>query len=322
MWNNRRFHAFDLYCRERFGCKLYKLSLDAGLSCPNRDGKLDTRGCIFCSSGGSGDFAQSRLLSVTAQIEAGKSLVASKNPSGRYIAYFQAFTNTYAPVSILEPMFLEAAEHSDIAALSIATRPDCLPPEIIKLLLRINEIKPVMVELGLQTIHAGTAQFIRRGYPLGIYEQAVYQLNSAGLEIITHLILGLPGESRDDMLASVRYVCSHPLSGIKLQLLHVLKGTDLAEYYTCHPEEFPLMDFDSYVEVLLSCLSVIPEDIVIHRITGDGPKKLLIAPVWSADKKHVLNSIEKEMKQRCFLQGCALKKETAGKETAQCSPRH
>ena len=307
MWNGRRFHSFDYDCRERFGCKVYKLSLDAGFTCPNRDGSLDTRGCIFCSAGGSGDFAASRFLSITSQIDVAKQHVASKNPSGRYIAYFQAFTNTYAPVSILREKYLEAARHPDIVALSIATRPDCLPDEVIKLLSVLNQIKPVTVELGLQTIHPKSAEWIRRGYPLEVYRDAVSRLDHAGLSIVTHLILGLPGESPADMLESVRYVSSLPLTGIKLQLLHVLKGTDLAEHYRLHPEAYPLLDLDSYVNTLLSCLAILPEHIVVHRLTGDGPKKLLLAPDWSANKKLVLNTIEKEMKSRSFLQGCALK---------------
>lgn len=307
MWNGRRFHTFDYDCRERFGTKLYKLSLDAGFTCPNRDGTLDTRGCIFCSAGGSGDFASDRRLSITGQIESAKRLVAAKNPGGRYIAYFQAYTNTYAPADRLEAVFMEAAAHPDIAALSIATRPDCLPDEVLALLARIRRIKPVTVELGLQTIHPQTAEFIRRGYPLETYCRAAEKLSALGLTLVTHLILGLPGETREDMLESVRYACGQKTNGIKLQLLHILRGTDLASYYEKHPENFPLLKMEDYIDTLLACLSVIPEDIVIHRITGDGPKKLLLAPMWSADKRLVLNTIEKEMKQRDFLQGNALR---------------
>ncbi len=303
MWNGRRFHTFDYDCKERFGSKLYKLSLNGGCSCPNRDGTLDTRGCIFCSAGGSGDFAASPMLGITEQIEAAKALVSAKNPSGRYIAYFQAYTNTYAPIERLEAMFTEAIRHPDIAALSIATRPDCLPDEVLQLLTRLCQKKPVTVELGLQTIHPHSAEFIRRGYPLATYDHAVQALHEIGVSIVTHLILGLPGETREDMLASIRHVCSLPLDGIKLQLLHVLKGTDLADYYEAHPEEFVLLDMQDYIDTLLACLAILPEHIVVHRITGDGPKKLLLAPLWSADKKHVLNTIEHTMKERNFLQG-------------------
>lgn len=315
MWNGKRYHSFDYDCRERFGTKLYKLSLNAGFSCPNRDGTLDTRGCIFCSAGGSGEFAADKKLSITQQIEQAKQLVASKNTSGRYIAYFQAYTNTYAPLPALEQVFFEAAGHPDIAALSIATRPDCLGSEVLSLLARLNKFRPVTVELGLQTIHAVSAAFIRRGYPLSVYTDAVRALNALGIGIVTHLILGLPGETRQDMLASVRHVCSLPLTGIKLSLLHVLKGTDLAAHYAAYPAAYPLMEFSSYLETLLSCLAAIPEDIVIHRLTGDGPKKLLIAPLWSANKKFVLNSIEKEMKRRDFRQGISCTQNPGQKTT-------
>ncbi len=303
MWNGKRYHSFDFDCRERFGKKLYKLSLNAGFTCPNRDGTLGTRGCIFCSAGGSGDFAASSKLTITEQIGQARQLVAAKNPSGQYIAYFQAYTNTYAPLPVLEHVFFEAASHPDIAALSIATRPDCLGREVLSLLKRLSEIKPVTVELGLQTIHENSAAFVRRGYPLNVYEEAVWALDSAGINIVTHLILGLPGETLPDMLATVHHVCTLPLSGLKLQLLYVLRGTDLATHFAAHPQAYPLMDFPTYLDALLACLSIIPEDIVIHRLTGDGKKQLLIAPLWSANKKFVLNSIEREMKCRNFLQG-------------------
>ncbi len=303
MWNGKRYHSFDYDCRERFGTKLYKLSINAGFSCPNRDGTLGTRGCIFCSAGGSGDFAAEPELGITAQLEQAKKLVAAKNPSGRYIAYFQAYTNTYAPLPVLERVFFEAAGHPDVVSLAIATRPDCLGGQVLPLLARLNDIKPVTVELGLQTIHGKSSRFIRRGYPLPVYEKAVRALDALGIGIVTHLILGLPYENLADMLSSVRYVCSLPLSGIKLSLLHVLKGTDLATHYAAHPDTYPLMDFTAYLDALLSCLSIIPEQVVIHRLTGDGPKKLLIAPAWSANKKFVLYSIEKEMKRRDFRQG-------------------
>lgn len=303
MWNGKRYHSFDYDCRERFGTKLYKLSLNAGFSCPNRDGTLDTRGCIFCSAGGSGEFAADRALGITDQLAQAKKLVAAKNPAGRYIAYFQAYTNTYAPLPVLERVFFEAAGHPDIASLAIATRPDCLGKDVLSLLARLNAVKPVTIELGLQTANEQSARFIRRGYPLPVYEEAVCALDALGIGIVTHLILGLPYEKEADMLASVRHVCSLPLSGIKLSLLHILKGTDLAIHYAAHPDAYPLMDFTAYLNVLLACLAILPEHIVVHRLTGDGPKKLLIAPTWSANKKFVLNSIEKEMKRRDFRQG-------------------
>jgi len=303
MWDKKRFHSFDYSCKQHFGTKLYKLSLNAGFTCPNRDGTLDTRGCIFCSAGGSGEFAAQKDLDIKEQIAYAKQLVAAKNPSGRYIAYFQAYTNTYAPLEKLEHIFSEAIAQPEIASLAIATRPDCLGDGVLSLLSRLNTQKPVTVELGMQTIHERSAAFIRRGYPLRIYEDAIHSLSDAGIDIVTHLILGLPYETKADMLASVRYVCALPLSGLKLSLLYVLRETDLAAHYKAHPEAYLLMDFAAYLDTLLSCLAIVPEDIVIHRLTGDGPKNLLIAPLWSANKKFVLNSIEKEMKRKDFLQG-------------------
>lgn len=307
MWDNKRFHSFDYDCRRRYGTKLYKLSLNAGFTCPNRDGTLDTRGCIFCSAGGSGEFAASKELDIKEQIAQAKKLVAAKNPSGRYIAYFQAYTNTYAPIEKLEHIFSEAIAQPEIISLAIATRPDCLGSEVLSLLSCLNTQKPVVVELGLQTIHKSSAAFIRRGYDLRVYEDAVQSLASAGIDIVTHLILGLPNETKADMLATVRYVCALPLSGLKFSLLYVLRGTDLAAHYAAHPKDYLLMDFAAYLDTLLSCLAIVPEKIVIHRLTGDGPKNLLIAPLWSANKKFVLNSIEKEMKRKDFLQGMLCK---------------
>ena len=288
------------YFRNRFGQKVYRIALDGGFTCPNRDGTSDTRGCIFCSGYGSGDFAGSRDLSITDQIEAGKALVSKKMPDkqGKYIAYFQAFTNTYAPVTKLKVLYTEAMDHPDIVALCIATRPDCLPDEVIALLSSLNKIKPVFVELGLQTIHEKTALYIRRGYPLSVYDDAVKRLTGAGLEVITHIILGLPGESRSDMLESVSYVGKGPISGIKLQLLHVLKGTDLAADY--EKGLFTCLSMEEYTDLVRDCIALLPEHVVIHRMTGDGSKKDLIAPLWSADKKRVLNMLNKKLTGTVF----------------------
>jgi len=288
------------YFRNRFGQKVYRIALDGGFTCPNRDGTLDTRGCIFCSGYGSGDFASSRDLSITEQIEEGKALVSKKMPDGnsKYIAYFQAFTNTYAPVKKLKVLYTEAIDHPDIVALCIATRPDCLPDEVIALLSSLNKIKPVFVELGLQTIHEKTALYIRRGYPLSVYDDAVKRLTGAGLEVITHIILGLPGESRSDMLMSVSYVGKGPISGIKLQLLHVLKGTDLAADY--EKGLFTCLSMEEYTDLVRDCIALLPEHVVIHRMTGDGSKKDLIAPLWSADKKRVLNMLNKKLTGTAF----------------------
>lgn len=285
------YYSFNQYLKEKFGCKVYKICINAGFTCPNRDGTLDTRGCIFCSAGGSGDFAESAALSVTEQIEKGKARVKNKIKSGKYIAYFQAFTNTYAPVETLRKKFTEAINHPDIVMLSVATRPDCLPEEVIELLKELNRIKPVSVELGLQTIHEKTAAYIRRGYPLACYDSAVKRLKTANIDTVCHLILGLPGESEQEMLESVEYVSKSGINGIKLQLLHVLRGTDLAVDYAAG--KFEVLTMEEYLKIIKKCLEIIPKNIVIHRLTGDGAKKDLIAPLWSADKKEVLNAISK-----------------------------
>ena len=281
------------YLKATFGCKVYKIALNGGFTCPNRDGTVGTGGCIFCSEGGSGEFAGDPSLSVTEQIERGKALVASKMRSGKYIAYFQAYTGTYAPVERLRAIYTEAVSHPDVVALSIATRPDCLPDEVISLLDELNRIKPVWIELGLQTIHDRSAKYIRRGYELDAYSQAVESLRSRDIEVITHVILGLPFESREDMLATVRYVCESGATGIKLQLLHVLRGTDLEKDYLAG--RFDVLTEDEYIDILRDCISIIPDTVVIHRLTGDGDKRILVAPVWSGNKKHVLNRIRSEV---------------------------
>ena len=284
--------TLNQYCRQQFGEKLYKLTLNGGMTCPNRDGTLDTRGCIFCSAGGSGEFAPPPSLDMDAQIEAAKARVAQKYRGSRYIAYFQAYTNTYATVDRLEELFLPVIQRDDIAALSIATRPDCLGPEILRLLARLRRIKPVWVELGLQTMHDSTARYIRRGFPTEVYDEAVRALNALDIHTVTHVILGLPGESRQDMLDTVRHVGEAGSRGIKLQLLQVLRGTDLADEYAAG--KFSVMEMDEYIALLKDCIGLLPPDTVVHRLTGDGPKKLLIAPVWCADKKRVLNALHKE----------------------------
>ena len=287
--------SFNKYLKDKFGQKVYKISLDGGFTCPNRDGKTGTRGCIFCSKGGSGDFAESREMSITEQIESGKKKVEKKIKSGKYIAYFQAFTNTYAPVEILRQKYEEAINHPDIVALSIATRPDCLGDDVIRLLDEMNKIKPVFVELGLQTIHQKSAKYIRRGYDLSVYDKAVRDLKKIGVNVVVHVILGLPNESENDMLETVKYVCESGANGIKLQLLHVIDGTDLAKDY--EKGLFKTLEFDEYVNLIVKCVKIIPKDIVIHRLTGDGAKKNLIAPLWSADKKRVLNAINKALRE-------------------------
>ena len=290
------YYSLNKYLKDTFNTKVYKIALNAGFTCPNRDGKLDTRGCIFCSGNGSGDFSESPLLSISEQIEEGKKRVSKKiGDDGKYIAYFQAFTNTYAPVEKLREVFSEAINHPDIVAVSIATRPDCLPEEVLDLLEELNTIKPVWVELGLQTIHEKSAEYIRRCYPLSVYDKAVSNLKKRNLTVIVHVILGLPGESKDDMLATVKYVCDSGIDGIKLQLLHILKGTDLAKDY--EKGAFDALSLDEYVSIVVDCLKIIPSNIVIHRMTGDGDKKILIAPEWSMDKKNVLNTLTKAIKE-------------------------
>lgn len=300
-WGEKRYYSLDYYLRQTYGKKLYKISLDGGMTCPNRDGTLGRRGCIFCSAGGSGDFASNRRLSITDQIEQGKAQTAQKYTGSSYIAYFQAYTNTYAPVSYLRKIFTEAIRHPDIKILDIATRPDCLGQEVLDLLKELNQIKPIWIELGLQTIHPDTAGFIRRGYDLFAFEQAVTHLRRIHIPVIVHTILGLPGESIDQILETVRYLNTQDIQGVKFQLLHILEHTDLADYYQKHP--FPLPDMEEYFEMLSRCLCALRPDIVIHRLTGDGPKSLLIAPLWTGNKRQVLNQMQAYLKSHDIWQG-------------------
>ena len=300
-WGEKPYHSLDYMLRERFGEKVYKITLNGGMSCPNRDGKLGTRGCIFCSAGGSGDFAADSSLSITEQIDRQISILSAKRPIHKYIAYFQAFTNTYAPVEYLEKIFTEALSHPGIAALSIGTRPDCLGKDVVTLLSRLNRQKPVWVELGLQTIHEKTAVYIRRGYPLSCFEDAVKRLRSEDIEVIVHTILGLPGESTQDILNTMEYLNHQDIQGIKLQLLHVLRGTDLASDY--EKGLFCTYERDEYISLVISCLEHLRPDMVIHRITGDGPKDLLISPLWASRKREVLNLLHHQMKENHTYQG-------------------
>jgi len=291
-----QYYSLNQYLKDTFGEKVYKIAIDGGFTCPNRDGSIDTRGCIFCSGMGSGDFAESRMNTITEQIENGKQRLLNKISNGKYVAYFQAFTNTYAPVEELRSKYMEAVRHPDIVAISIATRPDCLPNEVIALLQEMNAIKPVWVELGLQTIHESTANYIRRGYPLEVYDEAVQRLKEIGVDIIVHVILGLPGESKKEMLETVQYVGNSGVNGIKLQLLHVIRGTDLEKEY--HSGVFNVMSMDEYTSLVADCIAILPERMVIHRMTGDGDKKTLVAPLWSGDKKRVLNQLNKKIEEK------------------------
>lgn len=300
-WLEKPYHSLDYMLKERFGEKVYKLTLNGGMTCPNRDGKLGTRGCIFCSAGGSGDFAADACMSITEQIEQQKALIQTKRPVGKFIAYFQAYTNTYAPTEYLNRIFTQALSHPDVIALSIGTRPDCLEKDVLDLLSELNRQKPVWVELGLQTIHEDTARYIRRGYPLSCFEEAVRQLRLRDLEVIVHMILGLPGEGEKQMLETISYLNGQPIQGIKMQLLHVLKNTDLAADYLAG--KFQVLSQDEYLNLVITCLEHLSPDIVVHRLTGDGPKDLLIAPLWSGAKRTVLNQLHHQMKERGTWQG-------------------
>ena len=294
-------NTLNAYLKNRFGRKIYKLTLDGGMTCPNRDGKVGFGGCIFCGGNGSGSFCPSVDFSITAQIEEGKKLLKNKIKEGGYIAYFQSHTNTYAAVPYLRKIFYEAVNHPDIVGISIGTRPDCLENEVLKLLEELAKIKPLWVELGLQTINENTAKLINRCYPLKVYDEAVKNLKSIGAEVVTHVILGLPGESEEQMLETVAY-SSKVSDGIKLQLLHVLKDTKLYEMYQKEP--FKIFSMEEYTELLCRCIEIIPKNVVIHRMTGDGDKRLLVEPMWSGNKKVVLNYINKVFLEKDIVQGC------------------
>lgn len=296
------------YLKEKFGCKIYKLSISGGMTCPVRDGKISTKGCIFCSGDGSGAFCEKNINDINQQIENAKKRVKKKIKDGKYIAYFQNFTNTYASMEYLEKIFTTAISHPEVVALSIATRPDCLPQEVLRLLEKLNKIKPVWVELGLQTIHKTTAEYIRRGYDLEVFDKAVKNLKGIGIEVIVHIILGLPYETREMMLQTVKYVGDSGADGVKLQLLHVLKNTDLEIEYKSN--KFKTLDLDQYIDILKESVKLLPKNVVIHRLTGDGAKKDLIAPLWSADKKRVLNRINYEFKKDNIIQGTNHKNRT------------
>lgn len=296
---NGRYYSLNDYLKEKFGEKVYKLSIDLGLTCPNRDGTLDTKGCIFCL-GGSSHFA-SQAGDIHQKIENAKRLVEKKTKATKFIAYFQSYTNTYAPVEFLQEAFTQAINRPDIVALSIATRPDCLPHETLDLLEKLNKIKPVWVELGLQTANEKTAEYIRRCYKNEIYEKAVNDLTARGIEVITHLIIGLPKETKADVLNTLDFAVKCGTKGIKLQLLHVLRGTDLCADY--EKGEFQTLSLEEYMDILFDCIGHLPENVVVHRITGDAPKAHLVAPTWSADKKTVINTINREMNARNIMQG-------------------
>ncbi len=305
-WHGKPYYSLDAYCKNTYGEKLYKIALNAGLSCPNRDGTLGVGGCIFCSAGGSGDFAV-RIgddLSVSRQLAAGRALLRGKRSGRRYIAYFQAYTNTYGSPAYLKRIYEEALRESSVAGISIATRPDCLPENILTLLVNLKEKFPdkfVWIELGLQTIHEETARFIRRGYPLEVYDMCVARLRQAEIPVITHIILGLPGETKEHVLSTIAHLNDSGIQGIKLQLLHILKGTDLASLY--QQGSYVPLTRQAYLDLLIDCLEHLSPHIVVHRVTGDGPEDLLLAPLWSRNKRDVLNSLHHTMKLRAAFQG-------------------
>ena len=301
MWNGRRYHSLDCYLKETFGKKLYKLSLDGGMTCPNRDGKLSYGGCIFCSGEGSGDFAASCCYGIDEQIQYAKSLIQDKYNGEKFIAYFQSFTNTYADTEYLKELFLPVIMREDIAVLDIATRPDCLENDKIRLIEELAKIKPVWVELGLQTSNENTAEFINRGYRLPVYDDAVKRLKEAGAKVITHMIIGLPNENKNDMIKTARHIAQCGSDGIKLQLLHILEGTKLAQLY--RNGEFAALAEYEYISLVCDIIAVLPENMVIHRLTGDGDKAKLIDPKWSGNKRRVLNLINHELKVRGIVQG-------------------
>ncbi|MCI6498192.1 MAG: TIGR01212 family radical SAM protein [Lachnospiraceae bacterium] len=291
------------YFRDRFGSKIYKIALNGGMTCPNRDGKISTGGCIFCSEGGSGDFAPPSGVNISEQIETSINQVSAKIKDGKYIAYFQAYTNTYAPVEYLRSIFYEAIKHPAVVGISIATRPDCLPSEVLELLDELNHIKPVFIELGFQTSNEQTAHFINRGYDNSVFDNAVRSLSELGIEVIAHVIIGLPSETSYDVLNTITHINSLPVNGIKLQLMHILKHTALEKIYADLPDIFHFTDENDYIWILGECIEHLRPDIVIHRLTGDGPKKILIAPTWSSNKKHVLNTMNNYFNTHNITQG-------------------
>ena len=298
------YYSLNEYLKNTFGEKVYKISLNGGMTCPNRDGTLNNQGCIFCSKGGSGEFSADKLLSVSEQIEQAKQRIKAKTDCKLFVAYFQPFTNTYAEIPYLRKIFYEAMNNPDIAVLSIATRPDCLGQDVLNLLYELHKIKPVWVELGLQTIHKKSADYIRRCYELEVYDKAVKDLKEIGVSVITHIILGLPFETKKMMIESVKYAGERS-DGIKLQLLHVLKDTDLLKDF--NEGLFKTLSMEEYIDILCDCIEVLPKDTVVHRLTGDGDKKLLVSPLWSGDKKRVLNSINKTLRERNIVQGSKYK---------------
>ena len=310
-FGDKRYYSLNAYCKAHFGEKVYRLSLNAGCTCPNRDGSLSTGGCTFCSEGGSGDFASAYDISTSKQISEAKNQILKKTDCNKFIAYFQAYTNTYAPLSHLRRIYTEALMEPEVVALSIGTRCDCLGPDVLDLLSELSHTswptpdgekeKTIWIELGLQTIHNQTHSQLNTHTTVELFDAAITNLHARNIPVIAHVILGLPGETKEMMLETVSSLATQPISGIKLQLLHILKGTKLASYYETSP--FGLFELEEYCDFVVDCLEILPPEMVVHRMTGDGPRKLLIAPLWSTDKKRVLNTIAKRLKERYTWQG-------------------
>lgn len=300
-WNGKRYHSLNYYLRNKFGEKVYKISLDGGFTCPNRDGRVGRGGCTFCSASGSGDYAGSRALSINKQFEDRKEMMEKKWKDGKYIAYFQAYTNTYAPVDILRKKYEEALKQKGVVALSIATRPDCIDDEIADLLEEISKKTYLWVELGLQTINDNTAKNFNRGYDLKIFDESLKKLKDRNIEVVVHTIFGLPGESKEDMLKTVDYVAHSGVQGIKFHLLHLMEGTKMVEQYKSG--ELKLMTQEDYIDTICKAVTIIPEEMVVHRLTGDAPRELLIGPMWSLKKWEVLNAIDKALEDNDLWQG-------------------
>ena len=302
---DKPYRSLNAYYREIFGKKTAKISLDGGFTCPNRDGTCGDRGCLFCSAGGSGDFAENAALSITEQIENGKKQTADKWKDPAYVAYFQAFTNTYAPVEELRRKYEEALACEGVEGISIATRSDCLPEDVLDLFEELNQKTKLWVELGLQTSDEASAKRIRRGYPLSVFEKAVHDLAERNIPVVVHVILGLPGENRETILRTIDCVNRLPVQGIKLQLLHVLSDSDLAKIYEAG--NYTPLTKEEYIALVGDCIAHLREDIVIHRLTGDGDKNTLLAPLWSLRKRDVLNSLHKYLKENNIRQGMSVK---------------
>lgn len=300
-WAEKRYRSFSYEMKRLFGTRMIKLSLDGGFTCPNRDGTIGSRGCIFCGERGAGEFTASRALSIEGQIESQKEWMSKKWSNGKYVSFFQNFTNTYSTYEDLKEKYNQAIAGQDMAGLAIATRPDCLSEQVLDLLEEMNDKTFLWIELGLQTIHDEGAEFIRRGYPLEQYDQAVRELKKRKIKVVTHLIYGLPGESKEDILASLKHVGGNDTWGIKIHSLYIQEGTDLAHYYKENP--FPMLSKDEYIDLVADSIELLPQDMVIHRLTGDGKRSLLVAPKWSLGKRRVLSGIDQELKKRDSYQG-------------------